>query len=202
MPRVKKDNKNKFRTAIFSFIVCAGITVSSITFVFSEKPIHVVEKTRLGSIITNRNLQEIESQDDSLVLEAVKLYNPSVSLTLSDISIFYSSQTSLTISANPNSETYTGSVICSYFIPTPIPTSITLAYPSSPYTFITSNDSTTGVPTLLDNLGQTVASVTYSISPVAPTGMTFDTATGEIYGEPSTSQEAGEYTITAEGHDE
>lgn len=51
------------------------------------------------------------------------------------------------------------------------------------------------------NLGVTTPTV-YSISPALPTGMTFNTATGEIAGTPTELSAAAVYTVTGTGNDQ
>ena len=67
-----------------------------------------------------------------------------------------------------------------------------LSYPSSPFIFTRDTPIATITPL---NLGNPI--VSYSISPALPIGLSFNTATGEITGTPTTIQSATNYTITA-----
>ena len=52
------------------------------------------------------------------------------------------------------------------------------------------------MPTTTPTLNSTT-STTYSVSPSLPAGLVFDTATGQIFGMPTTIQSAQSYTVTA-----
>jgi hypothetical protein len=82
---------------------------------------------------------------------------------------------------------------------TPAPTSIALSYSQNSYTFTRTVPISNLTPTTTDNNGKKVSSVSYSVSPVLPNGLTLNTTTGVISGTPTVAQTATVYTITATG---
>lgn len=98
-----------------------------------------------------------------------------------------SPQTSYTVTATNSSGSTTATIAITVNLPPPA----SLAYPQTSITGIAGDSIASDVP----NLSQ--ASLSFSVVPSLPAGLHLDSATGVLYGTPSTSAAQQEYTVTA-----